>query len=365
MGQSFWRLDSVTRGANNLNMDKQNKRCFYILVPVYNVEKYIVECIESVLNQIYKNWKLILVDDGSTDLSGNICDKYGDGNCKISVIHKPNGGSLSARQAARNYLFEQGGNENDYALYLDSDDLLESDALYEINNIIESTGSDLIVYKYRRFVESKELPEIDNQNRSYEIIEDKAILYKKVFTDAGYNSLCRKAIKINLVGEEDYSEYFQIEHSEDLLQSILLYKNAKRVLFSEAELYRYRMNPTSITHTVTYENFQVSSTVRNEVLSFLKKENIWTESDYVYYFTYCKACLKNDVRLIAGFKTHKKNRFKLFDDILADNYYKMVLKYTKKKDCILNSLKRKNYNTVLFICSLYRVAAAVKRIFRK
>lgn len=346
-------------------MDDNSERIFYILVPVYNVEKYIVECIESVLHQIYTNWQLILVDDGSTDSSGDICDKYANGNRKISVIHKQNGGLLSARQAARNYLFDHDFSKNGYVLYLDADDLIESEALHEINDIIEATESDLIIYKYRRFNENEKLLEIDNQNRSFEIIEDKAALYKIVFTNAGFNSLCRKAIKINLIEEKDYSEYFQVDHGEDLLQSISLYKNAKRVLFSEAELYRYRMNPTSITHTVTYENFQVSSTVRNEVLSFLKKENIWTESDYVYYFTYCKACLKNDVRLIAGFKTHKKNRFKLFDDILADNYYKMVLKYTKKKDCILNSLKKKNYNTVLFICSLYRVAAAIKRIFMK
>lgn len=346
-------------------MNDNNERIFYILVPVYNVEKYIVECIESVLKQTYTKWNLILVDDGSTDLSGAICDKYANGNRKISVIHKQNGGSLSARQAARNYLFDKGLSENCYVLYLDSDDLLESEALYEINDMIESTGSDLIIYKYRRFKENEKLFKIDNQSRSFEIIEDKAVLYKKVFVNDGFNSLCRKAINISLLENKDYKDFFSVVYGEDLLQSIPLYKNAKRVLFSEAELYRYRMNPTSITHTVTYENFQVSSTVRNEVLSFLKKENIWTESDYVYYFTYCKACLKNDVRLIAGFKTHKKNRFKLFDDILADNYYKMVLKYTKKKDCILNSLKKKNYNTVLFICSLYRVAAAVKRIFRK
>lgn len=346
-------------------MNDNNERIFYILVPVYNVEKYIVECIESVLKQTYTKWNLILVDDGSTDLSGAICDKYANGNRKISVIHKRNGGSLSARQAARNYLFDKGLSENCYVLYLDSDDLLESEALYEINDMIESTGSDLIIYKYRRFKENEKLFKIDNQSRSFEIIEDKAVLYKKVFVNDGFNSLCRKAINISLLENKDYKDFFSVVYGEDLLQSIPLYKNAKRVLFSEAELYRYRMNPTSITHTVTYENFQVSSTVRNEVLSFLKKENIWTESDYVYYFTYCKACLKNDVRLIAGFKTHKKNRFKLFDDILADNYYKMVLKYTKKKDCVLNSLKKKNYNTVLFICSLYRVAAAVKRIFRK
>ena len=197
-------------------MNNSNKRLFYILVPVYNVEKYIVECIESVLKQTYAEWNLILVDDGSTDLSGDICDKYADGNSKISVIHKRNEGLLSARQAARQYLFDQGFSENGYVLYLDSDDILECETLYTINNIIETTGSDLIIYQYRRFNENEKLPEIDNRNRPFEIIEDKAVLYKKVFTDAGYNSLCRKAIKTTLLDERDYCEYFRVVHGEDL-----------------------------------------------------------------------------------------------------------------------------------------------------
>ena len=97
----------------------------------------------------------------------------------------------------------------------------------------------------------------------------------------------------------------------------------------------------------------------------MKQENVWTEKDYIDYIENCKRYLKNDVRMISGFKTFKKNKYKFFDDVLADDYYKVVLKYTKKKDCILNNLKKKNYNTVLCICALYRVAAALKRIFRK
>ena len=346
-------------------MNNSNKRIFYILIPVFNVEKYIVECIESVLKQTYPGWNLILVDDGSTDSSGSICDKYAAIDCRITAIHKQNRGAFSARQAARNYLLNNNYSDNAYVLYLDSDDLYEVDTLQTINKLIDSTGSDLIIYNYRRFDDTEKLPKIENLEHLFEIIEDKAALYKKVFMDASFNPLWRKAVRINLIDERDYSVYFHIVHGEDLLESILLYKNAKKVLFSEAELYKYRMNPTSITHSVTYENFQVVSTVRREVWAFLQQENVWSENDYIDYFTYCKDCLKNDVRTIAGFKTCKQNKFKLFDDILADDYYKIVFKYTKKKDCILNNLKKKNYNTVLCICALYRVAAALKRIFRK
>ncbi len=346
-------------------MNANNERIFYILVPVYNVEKYIVECIESVLKQTYTKWNLILVDDGSTDLSGDICDKYAATDGRITAIHKQNGGSFSARQMGRYYVLDNNDSDNAYVLYLDSDDLYEEDALQTINELIDSTGCDLIIYNYRRFKDGEILPNIDNRSWFSEIVEDKAALYKKVFVDAGFNSLCRKAININLLEKKDFQDFFSVVYGEDLLESIPLFKNAKRVLFTEANLYRYRMNPTSLTHSVDYNSFQVVSTVRQEVWNFLKIENVWTEKDYREYIEFCKHCLKNDVRLISGFKTTKEKKFKLFDEIIIDDYYKSILKYTKCKDCILKNLKRKKYNTVLFICSLYRVAAAVKRIFRK
>ena len=149
------------------------------------------------------------------------------------------------------------------------------------------------------------------------------------------------------------------------MQSIALYKNAKRVLFTEAELYRYRMNPTSITHSIDYNSFQVVSTVRQAVWAFLKQENVWSEKDYIDYIVYCKRCLKNDVRLISGFKTTKENKFKLFDEIIIDDYYKLILEHTKHKDHILNNLKRKKYNNVLFICWIYSVLSKVKRLLKK
>ena len=71
-----------------------------IIIPVYNVANYLVECLESVVQQTYHNWECILVDDGSTDNSGKICDEYADNDKRFVVIHKENGGVPSARNAA-------------------------------------------------------------------------------------------------------------------------------------------------------------------------------------------------------------------------------------------------------------------------
>lgn len=71
-----------------------------IIVPVYNVEKYLQKCLDSIINQTYKNLDIILVDDGSTDRSGEICDEYADKDARIRVFHKENGGQASARNKA-------------------------------------------------------------------------------------------------------------------------------------------------------------------------------------------------------------------------------------------------------------------------
>ena len=90
-----------------------------IIVPVYNVEKYLPKCIESILNQTYTNLEVILIDDGSTDSSGKICDEYARRDGRIKVIHKENGGNSSARNAGLDCC------TGDFLAFVDSDDIIE------------------------------------------------------------------------------------------------------------------------------------------------------------------------------------------------------------------------------------------------
>lgn len=337
----------------------QNDYLFYILVPVYNVEKYIDKCIRSVINQTCNNWKMILVDDGSLDKSGRICDEYASKESRIKVIHKANGGLISARRKAIEYVISLSKTNETYVFFLDSDDALELETIETLNRIVQANDVDMVVYNYRRFKDNENLstPKLSENG---ELIEDKSLLYKKVFCNYKYNSLCLKAVKVSLLENLDYSKYYSIVHAEDLLQSLDLYKRVKNALFIDAELYRYRMNPQSITHTVSYESYKVNSTVRKTVLSFLQSENVWNEHDYSEYMEYCKKLLKNEIRTIEGFKTQKKNKFKLFDEIVADDYYRTVLSYVKWSDHILNNLKKRKYKRVIFECYICRILSKIK-----
>ena len=94
---------------------------FSVIVPVYNVEKYLSECIDSILCQTFTDFELILVDDGSKDKSGEICDQYAQKDSRIKVIHKENGGLSDARN------FGTAASNGKYIVYLDSDDYISDD----------------------------------------------------------------------------------------------------------------------------------------------------------------------------------------------------------------------------------------------
>ena len=116
---------------------------FSVIVPVYNVEEYLPACIESVLNQTYLDFELILVDDGSPDRCGEICDIYKKKDSRIKVIHKQNGGLASARKAGIQVA------EGDYVFNLDSDDLIENDTLEYAYNKIIATNCEIVAFSYR------------------------------------------------------------------------------------------------------------------------------------------------------------------------------------------------------------------------
>lgn len=113
-----------------------------IIIPVYQAEKYLRNTVESVLAQTYFNWELILVNDGSTDLSGEICDNYSQKDARIKVIHQLNAGQASARNVGINIA------KGKYISFLDNDDLFYPDAIRTLVNNIEETGADISACSY-------------------------------------------------------------------------------------------------------------------------------------------------------------------------------------------------------------------------
>lgn len=113
-----------------------------IVVPIYNVEDYLTKCVDSVINQTYKNLQIILVDDGSKDSSSSICDEYLKKDSRIEVIHKENGGLSDARNVGMKYV------KGDYTFFLDSDDWIDEKIIEKLLTLIIEYDADIAVSNY-------------------------------------------------------------------------------------------------------------------------------------------------------------------------------------------------------------------------
>lgn len=125
-----------------------NNTLISIIVPVYNSERYLKDCLESIINQSYKNLEIILINDDSKDKSGEICDKIADRDSRIRVFHKNNEGV----SVARNYGL--GKSNGEYIYFSDSDDILEKDLIYKLVEALEKTSSDIAMCSYYTFQET-------------------------------------------------------------------------------------------------------------------------------------------------------------------------------------------------------------------
>lgn len=167
-----------------------------IIVPVYNVEKYINKCIESIVNQTYKNLEIILVDDGSPDNCPKMCDDWAEKDSRIKVIHKTNGGLSDARNAGLSVA------SGDYIAFIDSDDFIEIDFYEKLYNVIKDTNCDISICNLKMVYESKNI--IDNTSDTlkitqYSTIEAMSALIDDIIRQVVWNKLYKADVIKNIL----------------------------------------------------------------------------------------------------------------------------------------------------------------------
>lgn len=244
------------RDKNNdiSNWTNDHKPFFSILVPVYNVEAYIEECLNSVQSQSEENYEVILVDDGSTDRSGLICDQY----CRehpehFRVIHKPNEGLISARRVA---IREAIGT---YCIFLDSDDMLEKNCLVSLKKYVFEQLYDMVIYRYDYFIQ-----ETKSRRRSTPVFNGNCVfsgirkeeIYKALAIDNKINNICIKMIKTEILQSDptDYTKFYANPFGEDALQSLFPVTAAIDIAYYDKPLYLYRIHVDSMIHNFDKDN---------------------------------------------------------------------------------------------------------------
>lgn len=213
-----------------------------ICVPVYNVESYLRACLDSLLAQNYPSLKIVLVDDGSTDSSGAICDEYAVTHPDtVLVDHQKNRGPLLARR--RGFALADG----DYVMCVDSDDMLLPGAVSLVARTIAQTGADIVRFRATRSMDWRNKncsPENRDVRCSFTPVEEKASFLKRLCqsTDGSQNPMAFKAVRCSCVGADvDLSSFSGLTFAEDFLQTVIVYDRASTVAELDAEIYYYRL----------------------------------------------------------------------------------------------------------------------------
>lgn len=231
-----------------------------IIVPVYNVENYLAQCLESVIVQDYSNIEVILVDDGSTDKSGMICDKWGADNPRINVIHKENGGPSSARNVG---IAKARGN---FLTFVDADDWIANNYISYLYQILEKNNADVscarhdVVYSHRDRI--KEEAEKTTIFVNEEIISN--FLYQNI-TSSVWCKLFKKELFNNIKFPE--GKFF-----EEIVPLYFVFKKANILVQSEKKIYGYyRRKDSTITKKFSIQKYDYTLNCR-ELVKYIKKE---------------------------------------------------------------------------------------------
>ena len=217
-----------------------------VIIPVFNVEKYIAECVGSVLKQTYTQMEVILIDDGSSDRSPQICDDFAEKDKRVKVIHKKNGGLSDARNAGIKAA------TGEYVLFLDGDDFWDdTTAIARIVDRVIITKTDVLNFSYKKYFEdsNEKVPYFKEIASMPSDFGDKR-QQLKFLTDRGLYiaSACNKLVKKTLFDEKMY--FREGVYSEDIEWCAKLLVYAKSLDFICENFYCYRQRKTSITHTI-------------------------------------------------------------------------------------------------------------------
>ena len=218
----------------------QEKALISIIIPVYKVEKYLEKCIQSVINQTYENLQIILVDDGSPDNCGKICDEYAKKDHRIEVIHKSNGGLSDARNKGLEIA------KGEYIGFVDSDDYIEADMYEVLYNLLKQYNADVSICNFYTVSQGKiSIKNADNGINEYNRIEIlKEILLDRNIQSYAWNKLYKKELF-------DEIKYPIGKKYEDIGTTFYLLEKCNKVVVTGKSEYYYINRQDSIVNNVT------------------------------------------------------------------------------------------------------------------
>ena len=322
-----------------------------IVVPVYNVEKYLSRCVDSILDQTYTDFELLLVDDGSPDNCGEICDEYAKKDSRIFVIHQKNGGLSAARNTGIDWFYKQ--NRSDYITFVDSDDWLHPDYLKILMNGVTENDLKICACNYKRV--TTELPHQKYDENGYEVTSPEDFLVNHSWQ---YNYAWGKLYHKSLFEDVRYPVG---KNFEDTFTTYKVLHKCEKLAYIDLQLYYYLRNEQGISRSPWKPSELVIFDAMQEQMQFYKEKNLQKAFDkefqlFVHHHAY------QIVRIKENKEDLKKNKATLKE------IKKALRKYLKENKAIFNVHNMSYSYEVAYpiTMKLYALASKIKaKILRK
>lgn len=319
---------------NSLGVNKLEK--ISIVVPIYNNEEYIGECIESLVNQSYSNLEIILINDGSTDQSLNVCQSYAEKDKRIKLKSIENSGV----SVARNYGLELVTGK--YIMFVDSDDWIELDTVEFVYNKVKEKNVDIVIWSYfkdfsNNTIEKSLIPydELEmNDETAKDILYLKSIYSKygseNNYSDVSVGTVMCKMYKSDLILKNKLKFNPKLIRSEDVVFALYAFNYADKIYYVDKSLYHYRMNEGSMCSATKYipETKEPFNLLINELVNFQNIKKDLKNYDKVLYGRTIQALLWH----LKYNYYHKDNPLNLFQrrkelkELINHKHYSKALK---------------------------------------
>lgn len=310
-----------------------------VIVPVYNVERYLKRCVNSIINQTYNDFELLLVDDGSTDLSGKICDELKQADQRIKVFHKKNGGLSDARNYGLQFA------KGKYITFIDSDDFVSADYIDILyNSILDNSGVDISTVSVFNFSDENLIKGFNLSKRKFEteVVDTKIAVKKMLLNDNISHEAWGKMYSKDLW---DNIQFPFGQMLEDYSTTYKIFSKANKVAINNVKTYYYYQRSGSILRCqVSEKTLEVFDISDKETVNII---NTWpdlkTEAKALQITTYLKF-----------YQKILNSDFSLYPE-----YQKRIKKMTKKNSIILLKSPVVNYKLKIKII----LAMLNKRLF--
>lgn len=297
-----YNTDKISYVKENLYVYKKIKEeLVSVIVPVYNVEKYLSQCLDSIIHQTYKNLEIILVNDGSTDGSGKICDDYAAKDGRIKVIHQENGGLSDARNKGLDLMTGQ------FVTFVDSDDYLENNCIHTLYTYACTCKTDISIGKFVEFEENTSQflfhNHLNNGNKIEFLTGDQCLERHHKYFLSIFVTAWAKLYRTSLFNDSNPCKKIRyplgVLHEDQYTTHKLFFKSNK-IVFVNDYLYVYRVRKNSITNTPLSDK-RIMDNIRGleeKIIDFclLNKDMTLLREHYLFYLNNYKAYLENNHR---------------------------------------------------------------------